>query len=581
VHEDRATERSAAGPERRLAAILAADIAGYSRLMEADEEGTLARLQGTLRQLVRPTVEGHRGRIVKTTGDGFLAEFASLLEALRCAVALQQGTAERESAVPEERRLNYRIGVNVGDILIEEGDVFGDGVNVAARLEGLAEVGGIVVSQGVQEQATGKVPFRFEDLGERRVKNLARPLRVFRLAWEGAPEPAQSAVADKPSVAVLPFDNMSPDAEQAYFADGLAEDLITDLSKVPGLFVIARNSSFAYRGRALDVRQIARELGVRFVIEGSVRRAAGRLRISAQLIDATSGNHLWADRFDRELADVFAIQDEVAGRIVEALAGLLPAAPPLPKRRGTSIEAYDLFVRGRAMATQTPQSCKASRPLLQQAIALDPDFAAAHAWLALSHHFGWIYCGEPVTHRDLARAAARRAVALDPENADARIILGYLRAYDGSLDEGVAEFEAGLRLNPNHAEGWALLADLRVFEGRAEEAIDCAKTAFRLNPHPPFDYYWLYGWALYGAGRYAEAVDMLRHRGAGGPGNGRVLAAALARLGRLEEAQEEARRFLLESPGFSAAAWAATQPFRRAADRNHFIEGYKLAGLPA
>lgn len=569
-------------PERRLAAILAADVAGYSRLMEADEEGTLRRLQQTLKEVVRPAVERHRGRIVKTTGDGFLAEFASLVEALRCAVGVQQSAAEREQALAQDRRLSFRMGINLGDILIEDGDVFGDGVNVAARLEGLAEAGGIVVSQGVHEQVQGKLPVRFEDLGERRVKNIARPLRVFRVDWEQAPGPRPAAeLPDKPSVAVLPFANMSADPEQAFFADGLAEDLITDLSKVSGLFVIARNSSFAYRGRALDVRQIARELGVRFVVEGSVRRSAGRLRINAQLIEASSGNHLWADRFDRHLADVFAVQDEVVGRIVEALAALLPSATPLATRRATSIEAYDLFLRGRSMATQTPQSNRASRPLLEQAIALDPGFAAAHAWLALSHHFGWLYCDEPPEHRDLARAAATRAAALDPDNADARIILGYLRAYEDDLDEGAAEFEAGLRLNPNHAEGWALLSDLRVLQGRPQDAIDCLATAFRLNPHPPFDFYWLYGFALYAAGRYAEALEKLRHPGAGGAGNGRVLAAALAQLGRLDEAQAEAARFLADHPDFTVGAWARTQPFGNPADLAHFVEGYRKAGLPA
>lgn len=578
--EDKHDEEGAARPQRRLAAILAADVAGYSRMMEADEEGTLLHLQRTLREVIRPAIDRHRGRIVKTTGDGFLAEFASLVEAVRCAVGLQQGAAEQERAVAAERRLVFRMGINLGDILIQDGDVFGDGVNIAARLEGLAEAGGIVVSQAVQDQVQGKVPWRFEDLGERQVKNIARPLRIYRVAWGGMPA-APVAAADKPSIAVLPFTNMSPDPEQAFFADGLAEDLITDLSKVPGLFVIARNSSFAYRGRALDVRQIARELGVRFIIEGSVRRAANRLRINAQLIEATSGNHLWADRFDRDLADVFAIQDEVVGRIVGALANLLPVAAQPATRRTTSIEAYDLFLRGRSMATQTPQSCKASRPLLEQAIALDPGFAAAHAWLALSHHFGWIYCGEPVVHRDLSRTAAKRAVAIDPENADARIMLGYLRAYEGFLDEGAAEFEAGLRLNPNHAEGWALMGDLRVLQGRRQDALDCVATAFRLNPHPPFDFYWISGWVLYANGRYADAVERLSHPGAGGAGNDRVLAAALARLGRKDEATAAARRFLAEHPDFSAAAWAATQPFRNAADRDHFIEGYLLAGLPA
>jgi TolB-like protein len=373
---------------------------------------------------------------------------------------------------------------------------------------------------------------------------------------------------------------MSSDPEQVFFAHGLAEDLITDLSKVPGLLVIARNSSFAYQGRSVDIRSIARELGVRYVVEGSVRRAAMHVRINAQLIDALNGTHLWADRFDRDLADIFVVQDEVVGRIVKALAGVLPSMAAPPKRRVTSLEAYDLFVRGRSLAVQSWR-VSAARPLLKKAIQLDPDFAEAHAWLAMAHHYGWIYYGEPVEeHRAQARLSAQQAVSLDPDNADAHFILGYLRAYGGELAEGVAECELGLRINPNHAEGWRLLADLRVFEGRAAEAVDCARNGFRLNPYPPGNYYWMLGWTQYAAGRYQEAVDTLRHEAADGPGVRRSLAGALAQLGRMSEAQEEAREFLLEFPNFSSRQWGSTQPFRNDADRQHFIDGYLKAGLP-
>ncbi|RWP09744.1 MAG: adenylate/guanylate cyclase domain-containing protein [Mesorhizobium sp.] len=583
-----------ARPERKLAAILAADVAGYSGLMERDEEGTHERLQLLLRDVVRPEVETHRGRIVKTTGDGLLAEFASAIEAVRCAVGLQQAMAERNVTLPEDRRLTFRIGVNLGDIMSENGDVFGDGVNIAARLEGLAEAGGILISHTVHEHVDRKLPVRFDDQGECALRNIARPIRVYRVGWEAAlADPALLALKprntasappglpDKASIAVLSFTSMSSEAEQEFFADGLAEDLITDLSKVPGLLVIARHSSFAYKGRSVDIRVIAKELGVRYLIEGSVRRASARLRINALLVDAANGAHLWADRFDRDLADIFTLQDEVVGKIVNALADVLPVVRSLPKRRATNLEAYDLFVRGRSLATQSLRETRAARPLLAKAIEIDPGFAEAHAWLAMSHHFGALYCGEPLEeHRMLARSAARKAVSIDPENADAHIVLGFLRAYEGELTEGVAEFEMGLRINPNHAEGWAMLADLRVFEGRAVEGIDCAQNSFRLNPYPPGDYYSFLGWAQYAAGRYQDAVETLRNPSAGGPGAKRNLAAALAQLGRMKDAREEARKFLLEFPHFSAQQWGSTQPFRDDEGRQHFIDGYIKAGLP-
>lgn len=305
-----------------------------------------------------------------------------------------------------------------------------------------------------------------------------------------------------------------------------------------------------------------------------------RVRINAQLVDAVNGSHVWADRFDRDLADIFLVQDEVVGKIVSALAGALPSARSLPKRRATNLEAYELFVHGRSLASLSFEDTRAARPLLEKAIELDPGFAAAYAWLAMSHIIGWTYCGEGDEHRMLARSAAQQSMSRDPENADAHIVLGYLRSYEGELSEGVAEFEHGLRINPNHADGWALLADLRVLESRAVEGIDCARNGFRLNPHPPGNYYWALGWAQYGAGRYQDAVETLRHKSARGLGAQRILAAALAQLGRLTEAREEARQFLLEFPHFSAQQWGSTQPFRNDTDRRHFIDGYLKAGLP-
>ena len=575
-----------ARPERRLAAILAADVVGYTRLVERDEEGTLGRMRTALRDVIRPEIAHHRGRIASTSGDGFLAEFASLLDAVRCAVALQQAMAARNDTEPADSRLQFRIGINLGDILVENGDVFGDGVNVAVRLEGLAEAGGIMVSHTVFDHVEGRLPFRFDALGERSVKNIARPIRVFRVGWEGGPAgpaPAQEQLAlpSKPSVAVLPFTNMSRDDDQEYFADGLVEDLITDLSKVPGLFVIARNSSFAYRATAVDIRTVARELGVRYVIEGSVRRAATRVRINVQLIEATTNSHLWAERFDRDLADFFVLQDEVVGRVVAALSEVLPAATPVPRRRTASLEAYDLFVRGRVMVADSCEANRAARALIMKAIELDPDFAEAHAWLAINYWMGWAQLGDmPEPNCGLALIAARKAVALDPDDASGHMILGYIRLYAGDWREAVAEFDTALRINPNHADTWAMLTDRMVFESKPGEAIDCVQKALRLNPHPPGWYYWMLGFAQYAAGRYAEAVDTLRREETYRSPSQRLLAASLAQLGRLDEAAEEVRQILTVTPNFSIRHWSDTQPFRDEAVRQHFIAGFRKAGLP-
>lgn len=573
--------------ERKLVAILAADVVGYSAHMEVDEEGTFARLTAGRKELFEPEIKKHHGRIFKLMGDGLLAEFGSVVDAVECAVALQRGMAERNVDIPETQKIEVRIGVNLGEVIVEGKDRYGEGVNIASRLQQIAEPGGIVVSSKVSREVEKKLAFSFEPMGEQRVKNIVEPITCYRVNLHGQsvaqqtrPQSAMSSLPDKASIAVLPFVNMSSEAEQEYFVDGLAEDLITDLSKVSGLFVISRQSAFAFKNKPMDVRAIAKDLRVRYIVEGSVRRAASRIRINAQLIDAEDGAHIWADRFDRDLADIFSLQDEVVNKIVSALTGALHATGLRPVRRANNIEAYELFVRGRSLANQSLHT-KAARQLLERAIELDPGFAEAHAWLAVSHHLGWLYCGEPAEeHRLLSRLAAQRAVSIDPENTEAHLVLGYLRAYEGELAEGVAEFEKALRINPNHSEGWALLADLRVFEGRAEEGIDCANNAFRLNPHPSGDYYWLLGWAEYAAGRYDDAVKTLSHESAGGAGGQRILAAALARLGRTSEAREAAEKFLLKFPEFSARQWGASQPFRNETDKQHFIDGYVKAGLP-
>ncbi len=573
--------------ERKLAAILAADVVGYSALMDTDEAGTFDRLRARRKELFEPEIEKHHGRIFKLMGDGLLAEFGSVVDAVECAVSLQRGMTERNESVPESKRIDVRIGINLGEVIVEGDDRYGEGVNVAARLQQLADPGGICVSGKVSKEVEKKLAFGFESMGEQRMKNIAEPIACYRVSLQLPPAqpdrslPATPTLPSRAAIAVLPFTNMSSDPEQEYFVDGLAEDLITDLSKVPGLFVISRHSVFAYKGKPIDVRQIAKELGVRLVVEGSVRRAAARVRINVQLINAEDGTHLWADRFDRDLADIFLLQDEVVGRIVSALSGVLPSARPIPRQRATNLEAYDLFVRGRVLVTQSVESNRAARPLLEKSIELDPGFADAHAWLAMSHLCGWAYWGEATEpHRSLALEAAQRAVSLDPDNAAAHAILGDVLIFFGKSDEGAAELATALQIDPNHADAWAFLGENTAFAGKAVEGIEHAQKAFRLNPHPPGWYYWILGLVQYAAGRYEDAVETLRHESTHRLGSQRILAAALAQLGRVEEAKVEAEQFLAAHPHFSMQHWANTQPFQREMDRQHFIDGYVKAGLP-
>jgi adenylate cyclase len=379
-------------PVRRLTAILAADVAGYSRLMAADEEGTHERLQAHLRELVNPKIEDHRGRIVKNTGDGLLAEFASVVDAVRCAVEMQRGMAERNAGTPPEKRIEFRMGINLGDVIAEGEDIYGDGVNVAARLEALAEPGGVLISNTVHDHVRDRLPITFEDLGEHQVKNIARPVRVYRVRDRDIPrgEPSSALpqplpLPDKPSIAVLPFANMSGDPEQEYFADGMVEEIITALSRIRWLFVIARNSSFTYKGQAIDVKQVGRELGVRYVLEGSVRRASGRVRITAQLIEVETGAHLWADRFDGLLEDVFDLQDKVASSVAGIIEPTLQAVETARSadRPTADLTAYDLYLRAYAMYSGSHQrQIREIMTLLEEAIARDPQYGPALAFAA-------------------------------------------------------------------------------------------------------------------------------------------------------------------------------------------------------
>jgi len=557
--------------------------------MVADEEGTLASLKTLRREIIDPATTRFHGRVVKLMGDGTLMEFGSTVDAVNFSVEIQQSISSYNLKIEQDRQITFRIGINIGDVIVEDDDIYGNGVNVAARLEAMAEPDGICISGSVYDQTQSILSMVYEDLGEQSVKNISAPVRIFAMRMgetkEQTPPAAQSAApAAEPAratIAVLPFDNLSADPEQEYFADGLAEDLITDLSNVPGLFVISRHSAFAYKGKSIDIRSVAKNLGVRFVVEGSVRRAAARIRINVQLIDAEDGTHLWADRFDRDVAEFFELQDEVVSRIVSALADLLPSAQAIAKQRTTNLDAYDLIVRGRVLVTQSFESNRAARPLLERSIELDPSFADAHAWLAMSHLCSWAYWGEAMEPgRSLALAAAQRAVSLDPENASAHAILGYVRLFGGKPDAGAAELATALGINPNHADAWAFLGELKAFEGNAVEGIEHFRMAFRLNPYPPGWYYWLQGLVEYAAGQYEAAVKTLSHESTHRLGSQRILAASLAQLGRMEEAQAEAAQFLAAHPHFSIQHWGNTQPFQREADRQHFFDGYLKAGLP-
>jgi TolB-like protein len=583
--------------EHRLTTILSADVVGYSHLMSADEAGTFAQLKTHRKELLDPKTTEHHGRVVKLTGDGTLMEFGSAMDAVLFAVEVQRTMLDRNAAVPEDRQINYRVGINLGDIIIEEGDIYGDGVNVAARLEGLAVSGGICVSGAVFEQVEGKVELEFKDLGEQQLKNIDRPIRVYRIVVAGrqAPLSARSSMMapslelpDKPSIAVLPFDNMSGDPEQEYFADGIAEDIITALSTLRWFFVIARNSTFTYKGRAVDVKQVARELGVRYVVEGSVRKAGNRVRISVQLIDAAAGSHLWAERYDRELTDIFEVQDEIMRSVAASIEPqLLEAeASRSQTRSGADLDAWTLVMRARARFWHmTKTDSGASIALLQDAIKRYPEYGPAHSTLAsvlfFSGHMGWT---SPDDFREAAAAAARRAIAIDDLDPWAHVALGHLNVIAKRTDEAVAEFDAAINLNPNFAAGYGWRGLGLAYAGRSDEAIKDLEQALRLSPRDPQNAVFVIhvGVAHYLAGRYENALEwtkrgvQMRSDFIGGQ---RIHCATLGQLGRIDEAKAVLAHIRELQPNISAPLLEQTVPYARPADMAHFLDGLRKAGL--
>jgi adenylate cyclase len=586
--------------ERRLAAILAADVAGYSRLMGLDEEGTLAALKRHRGELVEPKIKEHRGRIVKTTGDGMLVEFASVVDAVRCAVELQREMAARNGDIPAERRIEFRIGLNLGDIIIDDNDIYGEGVNIAARLEALAEPGGICVSRVVRDQVRDKLDFSFADMGEQQVKNIARPVRAHRIllgaeavgSIGAAAAVARSArpVPQKPSIAVLPFANMSGDIEQEYFSEGVTEDIITNLSRNRAFFVISRSTSFTYKGPAVDVGKVARELGVRYVLEGSIRRAGNRVRITAQLIDAETGHHLWADRYDRELADVFALQDEIAQRITGAIApGIISAEIRHAQRIGPSqLDAWDRIMRAHWHIRRfTEYDIAEARRLLGKAIALDPANSMAFSDLAFARHFEAVFGwgdGAAQSHAAFAEAA-RKAVTVDDEDAVAHTALGLHELFSGRHEEARRRLRRALDLDPNLAPAHGFLGNTYAWGGDHDAALPHLEEAIRLSPRDPLLVLWHAGMSLCAltAGRYEEAIEFGIRAAEDNlefADTYAFLAAAAGQLGGAAAARAALDQLLQRMPGLTASDPRLDRPFARAVDRERFLEGLRKAGMP-
>jgi TolB-like protein/class 3 adenylate cyclase len=628
--------------ERRLAAILAADMVGYSRLMSADEAGTLTRQQAILAEVIEPGIAEYRGRIVKTTGDGLLAEFPSVVDALRCAVNVQLAAAEREVERHAETRIAYRVGINLGDIIGEGDDIFGEGVNIAARLEGLAEPGGICVSRTVFNQVKGKVASGFEDLGEHQVKNIPEPLRVYRVQMEpeaagAVPGKAQRPAAwkwigaagvaavlaaatglglwfepwrervepasvekmafplpDKPSIAVLPFVNLSDDSEQEYFADGMTEDLITDLSKISGLFVIARNSTFVYKGRSVPVRHVSEDLGVRYGLEGSVRRAGDTVRINAQLIDATTGGHLWAERYDGGLSDVFGLQDTITRKIVAVLAVQLTSVEEAAtaRKETENTEAYDAFLKGwEQYLRQTPEDFRKAIAQFENAVELDPGYSRAYAALAASYWqiqkrhwhakfgFGRVHDAR-FKAEDLLEKAKLRPTALSHQVAAAML------SQQGRHTEAIAEGGQAIGVDPNDADSYAALAGALSLAGKPEKALQLMQKAMRLNPHFPSFYLYELGLAQFGLGAFQEAAATLEKATALNSEDRwsyRLLLATYGHLGRKADAErilEVTDRNWHGSDPISIRAVAYWYPFKEAADRERLATGLRKANVP-
>jgi TolB-like protein/Tfp pilus assembly protein PilF len=560
-------------------------VVGYGRLMEADETGTLSALRDRRRDILEPLLAKHHGRIVKVMGDGVLVEFASAVNAVECAVELQLGMAAANAQLPGERRIVLRVGINLGDVIAEGGDIYGDGVNIAARLEALAEPGGVLVSGKIHHEVASKLKLAFENLGERSLKNLQQPVRVYSVSGTNPldSETSLSSVssASRSSIAVLPFNNMSGDPSQEYFSDGITEDIITELTRFRQLFVIARNSSFTFRGKSADVTEVGRKLGVQYVVEGSVRRIGSRVRITAQLIDAATGNHIWAERYDRDAEDIFEVQDEVVQNIASALFGQVEdaGAKRAKRKRPDSLAAYEYLLQGiqhhqRAAAGDLIEA----RRLIEKAVEIDPDFAIAYAWLALVDRDAWDFEASPQLIQSALRDA-RRAVELDEDDARCHIVLGYVYLCMRQLEPAEFHHRRGIALNPNDAHVTTHMGLLSAYLGNSADAIQWINKALRLNPYPPEWYRTWLGMAYYVGRHYEQAIANLNPRMAPGPWGRMYSAASFAQLNRMDEARAQLAECRALRPRGSLMEYASAEPFKNAGDRDHLIQGLRKAGL--
>ncbi|MEP3275721.1 MAG: adenylate/guanylate cyclase domain-containing protein [Stappiaceae bacterium] len=582
--------------ERKLAAIMAMDVVGYSRLMGVDETGTFKHLNALLKTRIKPEIKKSGGRIVKLMGDGLLAEFRSVVKAVECASAIQVSVAEAEQKQSEHTRIELRIGINVGDILIEGTDIYGDGVNIAARLEGLSDPGGICISGKVHEEIRDRLNIPFEDLGEKDIKNIERPIRVFRWCPDGVfierlplSPVVPTPLPDKPSIAVLPFDNMSSDPDQDFFADGIAEDIITELSRMPWFFVIARNSSFAYKGQAVDIKKVSAELGVRYVLEGSVRKAGGRLRITAQLIDATDGKHVWADRYDREIVDIFDVQDEVTRSIVGAIAPqfLTTEARKARRKDPAKLNAWECVVRGRALLWKFGRDdALEAKKLFERAIELAPSGEFGTSDLALFYFLEAYYrwSDSPQKSLDTMVVVAERAVASDDSDPLALTILSWANTVANRWNEILPPVERAIKLCPNFAPAIGIRGSELALLGRPEEGIEAINAAIRLSPLDGFLPIWMMGlfWANHVLENYEQAVDVAERAIRIAPNNPtfrRQLASAHAHLGQLDQARAAMAEYLRLEPGHTIADGSRV-PTKIPEHLARFVEGLRKAGLP-
>ena len=578
--------------QRKLAAILVADVVGYSRMMGVDEAGTLAQMKSLRRELIDPKIAEYGGRVFKNTGDGVLIEFPSAVDAVQHAVDLRRAMARRIVDVPEDRRMLLRCGINLGDVIIDGDDLYGEGVNIAARLEGLAEPGGICISGSVYEQVRNKIDAVFVDLGERQVKNIAEPIRVyavdFSLTDGGTADRARElAPPDKPSIAVLPFDNMSNDPEQDFLADGLTEDIITSLSKISTLFVIARNSTFSYKGTSPDVRQVARELGVRNVLEGSVQKAGNRVRITAQLIDASNGNHLWAERYDRELSDVFDLQDEITQEVTTAMEIRLAEGEQvrLRRRQTNDLAAWECYTRGQSyLRIMNRQDNAQAHDLVRQAVEIDPEFASAWSLLAWIHLMDARIVGGETLDESLEKAedCIERSLALDVTQPDALMVKAQLRLHQRRFDEALALSTQAIDFGPNVADCYTMQALVLNYIGRPDEALRLAEQGMRLSPFYPDFYLGNLGISYRLLGRYDEAISADQERLSRNPNNSFSnfrLAAVYEELGQHEKTKEHVAEALRRNPGLTVSQIRFSEPYSDEKELERFVALLRQAGL--